>query len=395
MNLSVNTINAVIWAYFLSLVVVWTYIAYRYPSFRPARTWQIATALATAGATFGGLRGILPNVWPAVVGNGLSMAAICMVWAGIRQYQRLPAPVVPSLIICLATPALLTLDLVLNDSIATRLTLLAFAQSLVFVGVIRDLGIDGWSRREPGAMIVAAMAGLLIVAHVVRGAAAIMGVGGTLQFVEFNAVQATLLLSLVVCGMIGHFGLVLMAIDRLREELTALAHADDLTGIANRREFLARLADACRSATRTGRSFTLMVIDLDGFKSINDSFGHGAGDECLRAFTSAAGKRLRPQDLIARTGGDEFCVILPGSTLTESALAARGVIKSCRQTLVPWNGQRIAITASIGIAEWSPRIGEDVARLIHEADEALYVAKRQGRDRLAVFDARAALRLPA
>ncbi|MFG3757123.1 GGDEF domain-containing protein, partial [Klebsiella pneumoniae] len=128
----------------------------------------------------------------------------------------------------------------------------------------------------------------------------------------------------------------------------------------------------------------LLVIDLDGFKAINDSYGHSAGDECLRTFTRVAQAHLRIGDLLARTGGDEFCVILPSTTLSESALVARNLVKACRGTALHWHGLQLSMTASIGIAVWSDDIGHDSQKLIAEADHALYVAKKQGRDRLAV-----------
>jgi len=388
MLLNVTTIQIVVWAYYLSLVVVWTCVARSYPDFRAARWWQIATVLAMIGTLIGAFRSLLPHVLPVVVGNSIVMVSMCCLWTGIRSFYGRSVPWLTSIVLCTSICALLTLDLALNDSLANRLTLLAVGQCVIFAGCIRDLMIGRGGRRTPGAALLASIAGLLIVIHLARGFAALLGIGGPLEFVQFNAVQAGLLLALVVGGMIGHFGLVLMAVDRIRQDMAALAHIDDLTGIANRRQFLVRLSDACADAEHSGLPFTLMVIDLDGFKTINDTYGHSAGDECLRAFTRASAARLRDQDLIARTGGDEFCVILPAATLTTSALVARGLIKSSRQISVFWNGQSIPISASIGIAEWSPQIGRDTQRLIQAADQALYVAKQQGRDRLAVHDRR-------
>ena len=177
-----------------------------------------------------------------------------------------------------------------------------------------------------------------------------------------------------------------MAIDRLRAEVADLALVDDLTGVANRRHLLQRLTEQCALARRTGEPFALLAIDLDGFKEINDGFGHGAGDECLRVFTRAAQARLRGSDLLARSGGDEFCVILPATTLSEAALVARNLIKASRKAHVSWNGQQIPITASIGIAEWSQSIGQDSQKLIADADQALYAAKKQGKNRFAVYE---------
>jgi diguanylate cyclase (GGDEF)-like protein len=180
---------------------------------------------------------------------------------------------------------------------------------------------------------------------------------------------------------------VLMAIDRLRAEVADLALVDDLTGVANRRRLLARLPEECALSQRTGEPFALLAIDLDGFKKINDGFGHGAGDECLRLFTGAAQSRLRPGDMLARVGGDEFCIVLPATTLREGAMIARRVLETCRESLARWEGSEIPIAASIGVAQWSPIVGAYPERLIAAADQALYAAKREGKNRFAVYEA--------
>src|SRR5215475_11769177 len=139
------------------------------------------------------------------------------------------------------------------------------------------------------------------------------------------------MLGLLFLSMTLNFGFLLMAMDRLRNEVADLALIDDLTGVANRRHLLQRLTEECARSERSGEPFSLLVIDLDGFKTINDTHGHAAGDACLRHFTLMAQTRLRPGDMLARTGGDEFCVVLPSSSLREGALIARRVLEVCRQ----------------------------------------------------------------
>src|SRR5207248_1948547 len=115
-------------------------------------------------------------------------------------------------------------------------------------------------------------------------------------------------------------------------EVADLALQDDLTGVGNRRHLLQRLTDECTRSDRSGETFALLVIDLDGFKAINDTHGHAAGDACLQHFTLMAQTRLRSGDLLARTGGDEFCVVLPASTLREGAMIARRILDVCATT---------------------------------------------------------------
>ena len=177
-----------------------------------------------------------------------------------------------------------------------------------------------------------------------------------------------------------------MAMDRLRNEVADLALLDDLTGVGNRRHLLQRLTEECARSERSGEPFALLVIDLDGFKAINDTHGHAAGDACLQHFTLMAQTRLRPGDMLARTGGDEFCIVLPASTLREGAMIARRVLDVCRADAEACVGADIPIAVSIGVAQWTREMGAFPDRLMAAADHALYAAKKDGKNRHAVYD---------
>ncbi len=198
--------------------------------------------------------------------------------------------------------------------------------------------------------------------------------------VNFNGLQSALMLILVFLAMAINFGFLLMAIDRLRNEVADLALLDDLTGVGNRRHLVQRLTEECARSVRSGDPFALLVIDLDGFKAINDTYGHAAGDACLQHFTLMAQTRLRPGDFLARTGGDEFCIVLPSSALREGAMIARRVLEVCRADAEQCVGTDIPIAVSIGVAQWTPETGPFPDRLIAAADHALYEAKKNGRN---------------
>jgi diguanylate cyclase (GGDEF)-like protein len=149
-----------------------------------------------------------------------------------------------------------------------------------------------------------------------------------------------------------------------------LAATDPLTGIPNRRAFLDRVAAAVDAAA-SGRPTVVCLVDLDGFKAVNDGSGHAAGDALLTAVASALGAAVRETDTVARLGGDEFAVLAdvsgsrPGEELAERLCAA-----------VASAGWRSGVTASVGVAEVRP--GDDVGDLMHRADAAMYRSKSAG-----------------
>jgi diguanylate cyclase (GGDEF)-like protein len=169
----------------------------------------------------------------------------------------------------------------------------------------------------------------------------------------------------------------------LNARLEEQASVDSLTGVANRRFFDGQLEAALRDAQRTGRPVTLLLIDVDHFKRYNDSYGHLAGDGCLRKVAIALQSCMRrPRDVAARYGGEEFAAILPETDAAGGATMAARVIDAIRALQIEHKASATAafVTASIGIAT-SDATGATPQALIKRADEALYAAKGEGRNR--------------
>jgi diguanylate cyclase (GGDEF)-like protein len=173
---------------------------------------------------------------------------------------------------------------------------------------------------------------------------------------------------------------VLMAeeISQTRRELEALAVTDPLTGVFNRRYLSRRLREEMASAQRSGRPLSLVMLDLDGFKLVNDRLGHDEGDRALEAVAKTLRACTRPADVVARIGGDEFVVLLPG-TAAEGALACADRIRNQLAREV-FGGFQQMVAASLGVATSAGDAAEDETSLLRSADQALLAAKRAGKN---------------
>ncbi|HPD91730.1 MAG: diguanylate cyclase [Rhodobacter sp.] len=172
-----------------------------------------------------------------------------------------------------------------------------------------------------------------------------------------------------------------------------LAVTDPLTGLYNRRYALAHLDRIAARARETGRRFAVMVLDLDRFKTVNDTFGHGAGDAVLETVAARLRDNLRPSDLVARIGGEEFLIALPDATLGTARIAAERLCRIIGDEPVPLPDGRgaVQVTISVGLA-LGPDLGPDEAgqtarNTLSRADAALFAAKTEGRNQVTISSA--------
>lgn len=168
----------------------------------------------------------------------------------------------------------------------------------------------------------------------------------------------------------------------LERELQRLATTDSLTGIANRRAFLEHAEHIFKSCQRYQTQMTLMMLDLDFFKSINDKYGHQCGDQALIHFAETVKLELRESDLFGRLGGEEFCVLLQQASQPEAMLVAERIRAHIQSLpLSAASGEIFSLTVSIGIATYRPE-DDRLGRLLERSDKALYQAKSHGRNQV-------------
>lgn len=180
-----------------------------------------------------------------------------------------------------------------------------------------------------------------------------------------------------------HVGAVVLALRKMR----MLAIRDGLTGLYNRLRIEEELSQAWQASRRYGKPMAVVVLDIDHFKVMNDTYGHAVGDLVLRDFAKLLRASARASDLLGRFGGDEFVAILPQATLAEARVFCERLLLQTRNHVFCAETHRLNLTISIGVAICSPHaVFADPADLLSQADRALYQAKRNGRDRLCVWD---------
>jgi diguanylate cyclase (GGDEF)-like protein len=173
----------------------------------------------------------------------------------------------------------------------------------------------------------------------------------------------------------------LRTIERLQADLAQQAACDDLTGLYNRRYLMRTLEGELARARETGRPLSLVLLDIDHFKDVNDRFGHAVGDELLVAIAGALSATVRPGDTVARYGGEEFVVLLPDTTQEQAWDRAQEWRMRCAAVSIRTAAGPQSATFSAGVACF-PDSGTSSAALLHAADKALYQAKAEGRDRI-------------
>jgi diguanylate cyclase (GGDEF)-like protein len=336
--------------------------------------WMFARLLLGASQLIGWLK---PPVWGeqveaagCVVGVALELSAYC-IYFKLARWERALVPV-----------ALLSLLLMLYASArgATYIELLALtcAISALFAGAMaytllrpRDASL---LQRIVGACD--ALFALAMAAGGLEGLNHPLAVLGSSPLHQFAGLAAYLLM--IVNGV----GFLLLCKQKGDAQMALLATTDFLTGLLNRRAFFERAESARTLALRLRKPISLLMLDIDHFKQLNDRFGHAAGDEALVLFGDTARVTLREHDIMGRLGGEEFALALPGTDLEGAVLAAERLRQAITEAVLVAGGAPYTMTVSVGVVLIEPN--EPLTSALARADHALYAAKSRGRNRVEV-----------
>lgn len=170
---------------------------------------------------------------------------------------------------------------------------------------------------------------------------------------------------------------------RLMYEMEQLANSDALTGLLNRGAFFRMATRDFELARRTGQPVSLLMLDIDHFKRVNDQYGHQTGDEVLRRIATVMGERLRCTDIGGRYGGEEFCILLPSTGIAGAIRFANDIRHEIERLIIETNHGAVSVTVSAGVAQSNFDSHPSLDALISDADEALYAAKQNGRNQVA------------
>lgn len=174
-------------------------------------------------------------------------------------------------------------------------------------------------------------------------------------------------------------------IKRSKDMLRLLSETDEMTSLQNKRSFNQILSKEIKKAARYSRMFSILLIDADNLKEVNDNYGHGAGDQLIKVLANTMKESLRTSDVVARIGGDEFVVLLPEADHKHAMEAGERICTAVANTSFNREGQRINLSVSIGIAGF-PEDGQGLEEIMDNADHALYRSKKSGRNCVTLYN---------
>lgn len=345
--------------------------------------WAAAMAFNTAGYALYMLRGQISDLLSIVLANVAFACNLALIAEGVFQFQsRKPRRALvwfPVLAVAVLYTWLLPWQ-------GARIV----AGSVIFSAQSAAIMVSLLQRRKDtvgvGQYFMLAGYLILIAVLMLQGFGTLLRTDEVRPLLSSNPITTLTYVVVAVSMLLVGMGLIVMTKERADERNRTLAMRDEVTGLMNRRMLIESLTQHMSAAKRHEQALSVLLLDIDLFKRVNDTYGHLSGDKVLKAMASVMEQRSREQDYLGRFGGEEFLIILP-NTDSEGAFLMAEALRETVETF-PFeavSGEAIAVTVSIGLCTLSQFPDPHCDDLIGAADQALYRAKASGRNRVEVF----------
>jgi len=378
MLLDVPTLFTVVTAVALLMALLVCVMAWGQPAGDALWAWALALVSYAASNVIYGAREHLPGPVLALLGNLSSMAALALMLLAVRRFQGVRlSPWLSLAPVLLMPPLLAALPPSMFRSVLSTSTYLLQMALVLQALMDRRHPLRGRGRY----MLFAAFAGMFLIL-LARTVGASLGLVDIRSDADRIVWQGAILMAAICAVLSIALGFVYMTMERAEQRNFELAMKDVLTGLSNRRAISDVLQVAVARAQRHGQLLSVLMLDIDHFKRVNDSYGHQAGDVVLHSVAQTLRSRLRAQDEIGRFGGEEFLVVLPDTGLDGALVLAEALRAAVEATPTQWGAHRIAVTISIGLRGGIVAGADTADSLVAAADAALYRAKQGGRNRV-------------
>ncbi|WP_421992954.1 GGDEF domain-containing protein [Roseococcus sp.] len=347
----------------------------------PVRHWQAGTLIIAAGYFLHAFPS-LPMPVMVTFSNGAILFGLTICWRGIQQFDGSPPGRWQFVPAALGTLVICWFSAVQPDTL-TRILAVSLASAVILGGCVSDLGKREYRDGSLSRLLLTAIFVLITALNALRfGYFAWADIPPGFSIAD-NAEVMNIISPLVAAMLpvIGTTAFTLMCSERLRRQWERAASTDYLTGLPNRRTLTETGRRRFELARLEGRSVAMALIDIDGFKSINDCYGHDVGDMALTHVATCLGQGIEAGELLARTGGEEFVALLTETAPQKAQQAAEYLRQMVQRQHFLLQGVRIPLTVSVGIAV-SQSEDRDFDSLLRRADQAMYAAKSAGRNRV-------------
>lgn len=350
---------------------------------RSALQWATGSFMVALGLLLVGLRDLIPLWISAVLGNNLLFWGFLLFYVAVCRLLEKPPRLRPLLAMALLYFVVFHFLVTLDVPVRYRIGVVSAMLSVIAVLMVRIARTPHSSspHTKSALLLLQGFYGIVLVTALGRGIHSVFFTSGATLIFESTPVQVVSFLGYYFALIGAGIAFLLLQNGIAYHDLALIANNDMLTGVRNRRNFMDMAERDLALAQRMWRPLTVMMLDLDHFKRINDEFGHLTGDEALRHFGEILRSSVRSVDLVGRYGGEEFCIVLSDTTPEVARHTAERIRAEFSNIEMLHNGRRVPLSVSIGIAG-TVATGEarTMQQLINAADMALYEAKGAGRN---------------